>query len=98
MTLTLDLPPHLANQVWATAQAQGRPVADVVCDAVADWYEDADEFYPEDKDMVDLPPLPPSLIQSLADDMREARADVDAGRLIPGHIALAELRHYVGRE
>ena len=37
-------------------------------------------------------PLPPSLAGSLTDDLREAFADVDAGRVVSGEIILAEIR------
>ena len=98
MTVVIDLPPHLAERVEADAVEQGRDAADVVRNALADWYDEDDEYDSDDieahlpADIYKTHPLPPFLSQPLYESLREGFADADAGRIIEGEVFLAELR------
>ena len=52
MTVTLDLPPHLASRVEADARAQGRTVSDLLLDAVFDLYATDTDTEPIDEAFV----------------------------------------------
>lgn len=101
MTIILELSPETASRLEADAKKQNRPVVDVARQALDDRYDGdtaGDYLYPEDEDMANLPPLPAILTEPLAVALCAAREDIEAGRIVPGHVALAELRHLVGRE
>ena len=93
-TLTLDVPDTVAQTVAQLSEVdRAAYLARVNAFAVATLSND------ETDDENDLPddiylthPLPPSLTQSLADDMREAREAIDAGQVINGETFLADLR------
>ena len=102
MTVLVDLPPHLAGRVEAEADAQGRLAADIVRAAVARWYDEADASENAADDAGDTEsnlsdaiyqtyPLPLSLTLPVREMMQNARADVDAGRIIDGETFLAKL-------
>ena len=97
MTITLELSPETISHLEADAKAHNRPVADIARDAIAGYYDDK-LLYPEDADMADLPPLPAILTEPLSVALEAAREDIETGRTVPGHVALAELRRLVGRE
>ena len=95
VTLTLDVPADLAERVHALPADTINRYAVAALPGLLDAAEgDAGESDPEDADMSELPPLPPSLTQSLADDLREGFADLDAGRVVDGETFFAELREY----
>ena len=96
MTIILELSPETASGLEADARAQNRPVADVARDAIAERYKDDPFALPDD--IYQTHPLPASLTQSLAEDMREGREDIDAGRVIDGDTFLTELRRRIARK
>ena len=52
MTVTLDLPPHLANRVESDARAQGRSVPDFLLDTVSNVYEADTDTEPVDMALI----------------------------------------------
>ena len=101
MTVTLDLPPRLYEQVQADADAFNRAVADFLRDLIADRYEEADKADgADDNDLrahLEAHPLPASLTQPLGPMLRASQEAADAGRVIDGDTFLANIRKRAGR-
>ncbi len=97
VTLTLDMPSDLAEQVHALPPATlNRLVVAALPGVLGAAYED-DFDDPEDRDMSELPPLPAILTEPLHESLRKGFEAADAGQVIDGEAFLARLRQRTGR-
>ena len=87
VTLTLDLPEDLANELMLLPEAErNRRAAKVLIESKAEIATDSDE------ESDDLPPLSPEDLESVGRGL----ADADAGRFVDPETVYAKLRKQVG--